>query len=803
MTTVQFRPSFTVLLAIGLAYVAAGWFGHLLFALVGKSVSLAWPASGVALAAMLRYGNRATLAIFPAIVVTDGLFSGVPLPWVFSIALTSTGGTLLAARAMQVYGHFDTGMGRISDVRAMLLWGVTIAPVIGALGGVTVLCHLDIAPWPQYWKTAAFWAMGDALGIMLVTPLFLRLTEPDRRKLSWDTGYMLWLGAVALLSVLVFSNAGSNLTDLAISPLILFPLVIWSAHYYSLGAVSAGLLLIFSGAFLSHLMGFGYYAQFKDQITIEPWLMVTTLVIGGLMVGAGNAQRVAAEQLAASRRLHEWLADSRRALEDMLQALAGEVAGQVANSGCAIVLADDKQPGMLNVVAFAGDPQLQSEFGRLVAAGHTPVHHVLADARIWGPNGLQQLAQHAPVPETFDNTDFPPVASLPIMVRAGVLGAVCLLTPDKYQRIDAHSWQIVERVARQSAVLIEHKQNAAILQRQQAERDAERALQRSLIDANPDLIFVKDIEGRYLLCNRAFEAYAGYSEREMLGMTDVELFGKQTGAENRRHDAEMLQAGSPRRNEEWLTYPDKRRVLMDTLKSPLRDATGNVSGVVGISRDITQHRELERELVTVTEGRQRSIGQELHDNLGQRLVAITYLAKALEQKTAELDADVAYHAVMMMAQVQDAVAECKQLSQGLVPVELESNGLLAALQTLARRTAATFGIRCELCCVHAVLVHDIAQALNLYRIAQEAINNAIRHGAASEIQINLQQNSHSLMLMVRDNGRGIAHTYPELNKDGMGIKIMRYRATLLGAEMHILSPESGGVEVVVTLEGLP
>jgi PAS domain S-box-containing protein len=789
-----------MLLVVGLTYVAAAWFGHLLFSLVGKSVSLAWPASGVALAAVLRYGKPAGLVIFTAITIVDGWFTDTPIPWVLGIAFFGSMAAILAASAMQLRGHFHNDMRRISDVRALLLWGTTISSSVCAMGGVAMLCLAGTVGWPQYWKTVAFWAMGDALGILLVTPLFLQMTEPSHRHFPWNTGYTLWLGAIALLSALIFSNAGINLTGFGISPLIFLPLVIWGAHQYSLGTVSAGLLLIFSGAFLSHLMGFGYYAEFKDLITIEPWLMMTTLTISGLMVSAGNAQRIAAEQLAASRRLHGWMADSNRNLNSMLQDLCDEASKQISNGSCAIVLSNEKQTGVLDVVAFAGNPQLRRKLERLMTAGNTPVHHVLADARILGTSSLQQLARHTPTPEAFDTTDFPAVASLPIISGASVLGLVCFLTQEKHRHVNTHNWQIIERIARQSAVLIEHKRNTDILRHQRANQEAERALQRSLIDTNPDLIFVKDLEGRYLLCNRAFEAYADRTEHEMLGLTDFELFGKQTGEEYRKHDAAMLRTATPRHNEEWITYPDGRHALLDTLKSPLLDASGNICGIVGICRDITQQRTLERELVTVTENRQRSIGQELHDNLGQQLVAITYLAKALEQKTTAMDIDLSHHAAMLVSQVQTAVAECKQLSRNLVPVELESNGLVAALQALSQRTAHTFGVRCNFRCNQEVLVHDITQALNLYRIAQEAISNSIRHGAASEIEIRLQQTSNTLMLMLRDNGCGMIQSISGLKKDGMGIKIMRHRAALIGAEMHILAPEPGGVEIVVTLE---
>jgi len=124
----------------------------------------------------------------------------------------------------------------------------------------------------------------------------------------------------------------------------------------------------------------------------------------------------------------------------------------------------------------------------------------------------------------------------------------------------------------------------------------ERAILRSLIDSIPDLIFYKDQQGRYLGCNAAFEQYAGKSEKEMVGRADPELFGREEGSAYQLHDRQVLGEGKPRRTEEWLRYPDSRRVLVETLKTPFFGPDGTTLGLIGISRDMTERKRLEEQL---------------------------------------------------------------------------------------------------------------------------------------------------------------------------------------------------------------
>lgn len=210
-----------------------------------------------------------------------------------------------------------------------------------------------------------------------------------------------------------------------------------------------------------------------------------------------------------------------------------------------------------------------------------------------------------------------------------------------------------------------------------------------------------------------------------------------------------------------------------------------------------ERKRLEQALVFVVEEQSHMIGQELHDNLGQQIAAIGYQARALEKKIlASGNESMATVAASIATQTQIAVIQIKQLAQGLLPFELEANGLITALQSLASRIAATYTITCEFLCTNGIIINDDNLALNLYRIAQEAANNAIRHGAAQHLIISLTSKEGILCLSVSDDGCGFTDigTKHEATQ-GMGIKIMQYRAKQLGAKLEFLPRTGGGTEV--------
>ncbi|UJP04881.1 MAG: ATP-binding protein [Nitrosomonas sp.] len=212
-------------------------------------------------------------------------------------------------------------------------------------------------------------------------------------------------------------------------------------------------------------------------------------------------------------------------------------------------------------------------------------------------------------------------------------------------------------------------------------------------------------------------------------------------------------------------------------------------------------RRLEQALVSVAEEQAHTLGQELHDNVGQKIAAISYQARVLEKKVAVIgDEDATVLAAAIASQTQTAVAQIKRLAQGLLPFELEANGLVEALQKLAGRISSTYDINCKLVCNYNAVCAN-SESLNLYRIAQEAINNAIRHGKARNIIITLDWDDerNNVLFSISDDGCGFAVDVNQPATAGMGIKIMQYRAKQLGAKLTLQSSKEGGAEVFLEM----
>jgi len=204
---------------------------------------------------------------------------------------------------------------------------------------------------------------------------------------------------------------------------------------------------------------------------------------------------------------------------------------------------------------------------------------------------------------------------------------------------------------------------------------------------------------------------------------------------------------------------------------------------------------LEREIVNISEAEQRRIGQDLHDGLCQYLAGLTCSASSLRDDLQELnlqpDARAADELVTLL---QDAVVQTRDLARKLVPAHVSRLGLVLALESLARSVTRSHGLNCRFRSNASSANWDEHTAMHLYRIAQEAINNATRHGKAGNIFLFLNAVDSSLRLRVVDDGAGIS----ESDSDGMGLDIMRYRARLMGGQLTIRRRKGRGTIVSCT-----
>lgn len=206
--------------------------------------------------------------------------------------------------------------------------------------------------------------------------------------------------------------------------------------------------------------------------------------------------------------------------------------------------------------------------------------------------------------------------------------------------------------------------------------------------------------------------------------------------------------------------------------------------------EIERRRHLEKEILAISEREQRRIGQELHDSLGQQLTGIAMMSKLLEKRLKGRALTESDDAKEIATLVNQAIDQTRGLAKGLHPVDLHSSGLMSALQMLAATTENVFGVSCIFRCNNAVLVDDPSMALHLYRIAQEAVSNAIKHGKAKNILLELSDGHQTCMLTIKNDGRSFPKVPPQ--KKGMGLQIMAYRAEMIEASLDICPGDSGG-----------
>jgi signal transduction histidine kinase len=207
---------------------------------------------------------------------------------------------------------------------------------------------------------------------------------------------------------------------------------------------------------------------------------------------------------------------------------------------------------------------------------------------------------------------------------------------------------------------------------------------------------------------------------------------------------------------------------------------------------VIERKAFQDHLLTVADEQHRRIGQELHDDVGQEMTGLALQAATLAEMIGAEDTPAGKLAERIRLAAARTQRKTQALSRGLVPMDIEAPGLEGALDGLARRTDEAEGISCRFRHRDDGRVADSQTATQLYRIAQEAVANAIRHSGARQIEIRLTGGKQDALLEIEDDGCGLP---PKEQKPGMGLQIMSYRAKLAGGTLSIESPPTGGTRV--------
>jgi two-component system sensor histidine kinase UhpB len=422
---------------------------------------------------------------------------------------------------------------------------------------------------------------------------------------------------------------------------------------------------------------------------------------------------------------------------------------------------------------------------RAALAGQMP-DLVLADYTLPGFDGLAALRivldQCPDVPFIFVSGSLGEERA----IEALKSGATDYVLKDRLQRLPA----VVNRALTEARERRDRR-------RAQAELEEQRVLLSTLIDSLPEIIYIVDTEGRLTVVNRTLLETVGRRRSEVIGKRLSEVWSEESVVDLEAQAANTVRTGRAATDQElaWMSADGTLRWFTFT-HVPLRDH-GTVNGVVCTVQEVTSRKALEQEILEISNREQRRLGSDLHDGLGQELTGLSLLLKGLEVQLSREAAQYLPQLTKISDLLARAIQSTRSLARGLAPVNLERGGLPEALKHLASRCTDMYNLECSFLNGGQKLPDlEEGAATHLYRIAQEATTNAARYAKAKSIAIDLRTTGRKLQLSIADDGIGLTAGLAQ-GQPGMGLKIMEYRARMLGGTIAFDEP-GAGTRIVLT-----
>ncbi|RPH52502.1 MAG: PAS domain-containing protein, partial [Lysobacterales bacterium] len=359
-------------------------------------------------------------------------------------------------------------------------------------------------------------------------------------------------------------------------------------------------------------------------------------------------------------------------------------------------------------------------------------------------------------------------------------GATDYVLKDRLQRLPA----VVRRALTEARERRERRSAELALEEQ-------RVLLATLIDSLPEIVYAVDIENRVTVVNQPLLDTLRKKREEVIGRRLSEAWTEENVVDLEAQAVTTMRTGRPLTDEEraWI-LPDGSVRWFTITHAPLRDRDA-VSGLVCTVQEVTARKALEQEILEISNREQRRLGSDLHDGLGQELTGLSLLLKGLEVQLSRESPQYLSQVMKISDLLARAIQSTRSLARGLAPVNLERGGLPEALRHLAVRCTDMYNLDCTFSNGGQKLPDlEEGAATHLFRIAQEATTNAARYARAKSIDIALRATGRRLQLSIADDGIGLSAGLAQ-GRPGMGLKIMEYRARMLGGTINFEEPGAG------------
>ncbi len=326
-------------------------------------------------------------------------------------------------------------------------------------------------------------------------------------------------------------------------------------------------------------------------------------------------------------------------------------------------------------------------------------------------------------------------------------------------------------------------------------RNSEEMFSKAFRSSPVGIVIWRVLDGCFLNVNESFFKICGFSRDSVLGRSLKEIGLFNTISDYHRI-VQTLQGQGQVRGYETEFYTSTGEIRMVTISAEMIMLADELCMIATIE-DVTEKKTLEKEILIIGERERQKIGQDLHDDLAPHLIGIEVMSELLKKKLQENSVPSTGEVEKIRSLIEQAIQKTRRLSRGLCPVFLADHGLESLLQEMASNIHEVHGITCRFHYQRSILIDDISICTHIYYIVHEAIYNAIRHGKADRITIDLLYENNMVTLTTEDNGRGIQnHEDPQ----GMGLKIMNFRANVIGADLRISSHQNKGTKVTLSFK---